>query len=308
MCYLLFDSMTQTDKHQHSKYLTSSEQDASWGIRINTVGYQRVEAGEHYPLPDHPSRYLFSSAKGRVLEEYQLLYISSGKGHFASASVERTKITQGTMFLLFPHEWHNYSPDSDCGWDEYWIGFEGGDMEKYRQNGFFDPARPIFNIGVRSNVVELYREAIRVAQEQQPGYQQLLGGIVHHLLGEAYSDHKRSGFEDVAIVDKINQAKIIITERFASALSPREVAAEVGMSYSWFRRLFHQYTGLTPIKFIQEIRMREAMHMLTHTDKRIKEVAFCCGYGNVEHFCTAFKHKTGYTPEGYRHFTQGRHL
>lgn len=300
--------MTQHNKHHHSKYLTSSEQDASWGITINTVGYQCVGAGEHYPPPDHPSRYLFSSAKGRVLEEYQLLYISSGKGSFISASTESTKITQGTMFLLFPHEWHNYSPDAESGWEEYWIGFEGSDMSKYIQNGFFDPSRPIFNIGIRSNVVELYRTAIRVAQEQQPGYQQLLGGIVHHLLGEAYSNHKRSGFEDMTIVNKINQAKIIVMERFATDLSPRDVAAEVGMSYSWFRRLFHQYTGLAPIKFIQEIRMSEAMNMLTNTDKRIKEIAFGCGYGNVEHFCTAFKRKTGYTPEGYRHFTQGRDL
>lgn len=300
--------MKEQSKQHHSKYLLASEQDTSWGITINTVGFQHIDKGEHYPLPDHPSRYLFSPAKGRVLEEFQLLYIRDGGGTFCSSSVGRTTLKQGSMFLLFPHEWHNYSPSPESGWEEYWIGFNGSDMEKYLQNGFFDPAHPIFNIGVHNEVVELYREAIRIAQEQQPGYQQLMGGIVHHLLGIAHSYNKRATFEDTSLVDKINRAKIIVAEQFQNDLSPKDIATQLGMSYSWFRRMFQKYTGLAPIQYIQEIRLREAMSMLTNTNRRIKEVAFECGFGNVEYFYTAFKKHTGYTPEGYRHFTQGRSL
>lgn len=300
--------MTQQPKQHHSKYLLASEQDASWGITISTVGFQRIEPGEHYPLPDHPARYLFSPAKGRVLDEYQLLYICQGSGTFTSDSVAKTELRHGAMFLLFPHEWHNYSPNPETGWEEYWIGFDGSDMDKYLQNGFFDRTHPLFNVGLHNEVVELYREAIRVAEEKQPGYQQLMGGIVHHLLGVAHSYNKRAVFEDESLVEKINQAKIIIEKEFASKLSPENMANRLGMSYSWFRRQFLTYTGLSAKQYIQQIRLREAMNLLTNTSARIKEISFECGYNNIEHFYSAFKKNTGYTPEGYRQFTQGRSL
>ena len=41
------------------------------------------------------------------------------------------------MFLLFPGEWHTYTPDKETGWNEYWIGFDGKIMENWEKNGFF---------------------------------------------------------------------------------------------------------------------------------------------------------------------------
>ena len=74
-------------KNQYSRYLIESEQDALWGLTVSTVGKQRIEPGEPYPPGEHPMRYLFSARRGRVLGEYQLLYLTQGKGTFASVQV-----------------------------------------------------------------------------------------------------------------------------------------------------------------------------------------------------------------------------
>lgn len=107
------------------KYLISNEQDKLWGVTVNTVGYQHIKPNSVYPPKDHPSEYIFSTRKGRILDEYVLLYITNGSGFFTSSTKEKTKIKTGNMLLLLPGEWHNYEPDHVVGWDEYWIGFKG---------------------------------------------------------------------------------------------------------------------------------------------------------------------------------------
>ena len=65
----------------HLKYLVISPTDLKWGMTINSVGFQNIAAHTPYPPNNHPSRYLFSTDNGRVLNEYQLLYITRGGGN-----------------------------------------------------------------------------------------------------------------------------------------------------------------------------------------------------------------------------------
>ena len=103
----------------HLKYLAIGPGVLAWGTAINSVGYQEVAPGEAYPPGDHPSRYLFSTRRGRILDEYQLIYITRGSGHFKSAHLPHpVDVRPGTVFLLFPGEWHTYMPDPSTGWKE----------------------------------------------------------------------------------------------------------------------------------------------------------------------------------------------
>lgn len=87
----------------HIKYLLANEQDNRWGVVVTTTGYQIIEPQTSYPPSNHPVRYLFSVEKGRLLNEYQLIYISRGDGQFVSASHKETSFEGGGKFiLLFP--------------------------------------------------------------------------------------------------------------------------------------------------------------------------------------------------------------
>ena len=68
------------DNSIHLKYLVISQTDLKWGMTINSVGFQNIAANMPYPPGNHPSRYLFSTDNGRILNEYQLLYITRGGG------------------------------------------------------------------------------------------------------------------------------------------------------------------------------------------------------------------------------------
>ncbi|SHE86856.1 AraC family transcriptional regulator [Dysgonomonas macrotermitis] len=296
------------DNSIHVKYLIANEQDLLWGLTVNTVGVQDIPPGSPYPLGSHPTRYLFSTEKGRILEEYQLLYITQGQGRFTSTSQKPVNVCEGNMFLLFPGEWHTYHPDQSTGWNEYWIGFQGINIDNRIQNGFFSKNKPVFNVGIREEIVQLYKQAIDIARDQHTGFQQMLAGIVNHLLGYAYSQDKYSLFEDLKVTNQINKAKIIMLEHYHTSILPEEVAQRVNMSYSWFRRIFKQYTGFAPAQYILELKIQKSKELLTNTMMTSQEVAFAVGFDNSDYFCSTFKRKTGYTPIKYREFTQGKNL
>lgn len=292
----------------HSKYLIANEQDLLWGLTVNTVGYQQIKVGETYPPQRHPTRYLFSTVKGRVLEEYQLLYITQGKGSFTSDYHKRLEIKEGNMFLLFPGEWHTYKPEKETGWVEYWIGFKGVNIDNRIEEGFFNKQKSVFTVGIHGEIVQLYKQAISIAQEQKAGYQQMLAGIVNLLLGYTYSFDKHFSFKDQSVTNQINKAKLIILDNFHTDISPELVAHSVNMGYSWFRRVFKQYTGFAPAQYILELRIQRSKELLTNTGDTIKEISFESGFDNPDYFCTVFKKKTNMTPVQYREFTQGKNL
>ena len=73
-------------KEDIQRYMTISPTDEEWGIVVTTVGHQTIQAGGVYPPLQHPDNYTFRPQEGRVLNEYQLVYITRGQGYFSSQS------------------------------------------------------------------------------------------------------------------------------------------------------------------------------------------------------------------------------
>ena len=290
----------------HPKYLAINKSDLLWGLAVNSVGSQKIGPGEPYPPTGHPSRYLFTEERGRVLQEYQLLYITEGKGYFRSKTVpHKVPLTRGSLFLLFPGEWHTYRPDPSTGWTEYWIGFNGALMENWDKTGFFTREHPVAQIGLHEDIVALYTEAIQTASEQASGFQQRLMGIVTHLLGQSIYYNRRETFSEVS--EQISRAKILISEQFRT-ITAEEVATSLCMGYSNFRKIFKEYTGFSPAKYIQEIRFSKVKEALTNSTLPVKQIAYEMGFDNYDYFFTAFRRITGMTPSAYRDITQGKTL
>ncbi|MDR2936937.1 MAG: AraC family transcriptional regulator [Rikenellaceae bacterium] len=282
------------------KYLVANEMDEQWGLTVTTAGYHRIRRVSVYPpTRDHPTPYYFDHKKGRVLGEFQLVYLTRGKGAFQSKHLGPTRVNEGDMFLLFPGEWHTYRPDAD-GWDEYWIGFKGDVADHWVRNRFFSPASPLFYIGIDEGVTDLYNQAIEAASSEKAGFQQLLAGIVAHLLGTVYSNQRDHQFADKEIIHKINKAKAMMQENIFLPLSAEEIARRLNLSYSWFRRTFKEYTGFAPAKYMNELKLQKAKAFLVTSDKSIKEISILLLFENVEYFSTFFKKATGKTPLQYR--------
>ena len=282
---------------QKSKYLLANERDALWGLTVSTVGYEEIAPGEDYPTKGHADGYYFNVEKGRTLNEYQLLYNPEGEGIFRTAHCPEIRLKPGDMFLLFPGEWHTYHPLTHTGWKSHWIGFKGRNMDDRVRAGFLSPEKPVYHVGYSSVIEELYRSAYEQAVEEAAYSQQVMAGLVNHLIGKMYSLERNIELsKNQQQVDMINRARLRIRQALESDLTIQRVAEEMGVSYSNFRKLFKEFTGLSPATYQQELRLQRAKELLSTTDLTVKEIAYRLNFESPDYFSAKFKAKMGCKP------------
>lgn len=282
---------------QNSKYMLATERDLKWGLTVSTVGYEEIAPGDPYPTKGHADGYYFNIEKGRVLNEYQLLYNPEGEGVFESAHCPQTKLKAGDMFLLFPGEWHTYHPNPRVGWKSHWIGFKGRNMDDRVKAGFLTPEKPIYHVGYSAIIEGLYRRAFAAAREEAAYSQQEMAGLVNHLIGKMYSLERNIELSrNQQQVDMIDKARWRIRESLESETTIQGIAEELGVSYSNFRKLFKEYTGLSPSTYQQELRLLRAKELLSTTDLSIKEIAYRLNFESPDYFSAKFKAKMGIKP------------
>ena len=289
---------------QISKYLLANERDALWGLTVSTVGYEEIGPGDPYPTRGHADGYYFDVNRGRVLNEYQLLYLTEGEGVFHSATIREAAIREGDLFLLFPGEWHSYHPSPKTGWKSYWIGFKGHNIDCRVEAGFLSPQKPVYHVGFSDEIVRLYKEAYQSAVIEAAYSQQLMAGIVNHLIGIMYSLERNIQLSrNQTHVDMISRARLRIREALESDLTIQQVAEEMGVSYSNFRKLFKEHTGLSPATYQQDLRLQRAKELLSTTTMSIKEIAYRLNFESPDYFSAKFKIKTGRRPSELRNTT-----
>lgn len=286
---------------QDSKYLVANERDALWGLTVSTVGYDELQPGEPYPTKGHAGGYYFDINKGRTLDEYQMLYLVEGEGVFTSEHIKEHKIKSGDIFLLFPGEWHSYHPLENSKWKSYWIGYKGKNMDDRVKYGFMSPEKPIYHVGYSAEIIQLYDSAMKAAKEEAAYSQQRLAGIVNNLIGVMYSKERNIILNrDRNKVDIINKARLIIREKLESRITIQEIAEQMGMGYSNFRKLFKEFTGVSPALYQQELRLQKAKELLSTTNTSIKEIAYQLNFDSPDYFSSKFKMKVGCKPSEYR--------
>lgn len=286
---------------QISQYLVPNEQDKKWGLTVSTVGYEEIAPGDAYPTRGHADGYYFNTEVGRELNEYQLLYITEGRGVFRSTHFKEAPLREGDMFLLFPDERHSYHPLPNVGWKSHWIGFKGKNIDDRVLAGFLSVEKPIYHVGFSSEIVQLYKTAYETAVNEEPFSQQMMAGIVNHMVGIMYALERNLELnKNNSHKDMINRARLRIREALESNLTIQEIADELSMSYSNFRKLFKEYTGLSPAVYQQDLKLQRAKELLSTTDLSVKEIAYRLNFDSPDYFSAKFKIKTGRKPSEMR--------
>lgn len=288
------------EKVERNSYLQPTPRDRSWGLAVTTVGLQHVRAGECYPLSTPPAGYSFQENGRRVLNEYQLYYITRGAGYFESASCSRTRIEAGMMFMLFPGEWHSFAPDADTGWDDHWIGFNGVFMDDKIRAGFFTFKNCVFRVGVDERIINIFHEILDIAESGKKGYQQVIASLAISLIGRIHYEDLNHTYGDTFITRIINQAKAVMKEDMAGNQPLEEIAHTLGTSYSLFRREFKKRCGISPGQYRLELKLAKAKELLHSTNMSIADISSKLHFECIGQFSTFFKKKTGSTPLEFR--------
>jgi AraC-like DNA-binding protein len=281
-------------------YVPYSADDEAWGLYLMDVGRMQTPPNSEYPVGSHPPDYIFNFQKGRVLHEYQILYINEGGGVFDSRSSGKIDVETGSIIILFPDEWHRYRPLRKTGWKESWIGFNGSIADQIMNSSHFSRREPIIKLGIRSRLNTIYDRVFDECKQENPGYQQVAAGLIMELLGLIQMLRRPTSLTSRHIQSQIYQSRRIIDVSFKEELDPQEIAEAVGMGYSNFRKHFRLLTGFSPSQYIIHLRLRSAKELLYNTNLTVKEVASKSGFNSSYYFIRMFKEKVGTTPRAYR--------
>ena len=85
-------------------------------------------------------------------------------------------------------------------------------------------------------------------------------------------------------------------KRAISDITISDVASQTGVGERYLRKLFSQYLNLSPLDYLNQIRINKAIELLRNTEMSVKEVCFACGFQSPQYFSRIFKQQMGISP------------
>jgi AraC family transcriptional regulator len=99
---------------------------------------------------------------------------------------------------------------------------------------------------------------------------------------------------------RVLQAENWVRQHLEEKPSVVRVAVVVGISPSQLNRLFLRVRQESPKKVFEKLKIEKAMHLLSHSDAKLHNVAAECGYSTASNFCRAFRLIQGASPTAWR--------
>ncbi len=116
-------------------------------------------------------------------------------------------------------------------------------------------------------------------------------GLAPYIVFEGRTDHGESA---------IRSAQDWLARHFSVANPLDEMIRHAGLTPRTFKRRFTAATGLSPIAYVQRLRIEEAKRRLERTDASVDEISWQVGYEEPAFFRRLFKRLTGLAPGAYR--------
>lgn len=132
-----------------------------------------------------------------------------------------------------------------------------------------------------------------------------LAGWVERVTGiDPYPDGVEPGldlqFPALRHDELVRRAAHWLQLRFARRPAIEEAAAAMGVHPRTLSRRFRAAFGVTPVAYLQRLRIEAAKRMLALSDRKVERVAYLVGYSDVAFFKAVFRKHCGMTPAAYR--------
>lgn len=156
----------------------------------------------------------------------------------------------------------------------------------------FKPLNPLF-------FKAKFTELLNVWQKKHPYYEYEAKLIFYQIVLEM--EHEWGMARPFVSNSKLSEALNYIHEHFNDKkISIDFLAKMCGMSDTYFRNLFVSEFGITPLRYINNLRMTQIREILQSSNYSIEEVAEQCSFNTINYFSTFVKKETGLSPSAYR--------
>jgi AraC-like DNA-binding protein len=149
---------------------------------------------------------------------------------------------------------------------------------------------------------EMYAEIIN----QEMGFQTRFNHLLDSLLIIIARQSNRQATSSRDFPSTFGKLEQSLRENLAHPWTVEEMAALVGLGLTAFTEKVKSFTGFSPLTYLINIRISEAIRMLKRPGMNVTEIALETGFYSSQHFSTTFKKLTGHTPGEFRKRTTSR--
>ena len=265
--------------------------------RVFAVGSQMIMPNQQYPLEGFPNNSLFNDDSGRCIDTFQIVLISEGNGFFIDRGIEH-QVSEGAVFLIRPNTWHSYAPSTHTGWKEHYIAFDGELFSKLISQWFPEQESNVFR--VNSDLKDDFDKILQFARNENEDTPLILKSMLSLMISKIAFGKISDTSNKNRSVRIIARARAYMEMNISCQFNLDELARGLGMSYTSFNTHFKEQLGMSPIRFLRNLRLQKAKYQLLKTNNTIKEIARECGFTSTEYFCNSFRNENGISPLTFR--------
>lgn len=272
--------------HLRNERRTSGFLDENSPLLINCCGMQIFQTQD----------YFLKRENGRL--DYQLIYIYKGSGHFFLDG-EWTALSSGNIVLFPPSVPQFYSYYARENPEIYWIHFTGSSCEailnRYSiQNG---------NIGENMSIKQLFQDIILELQLKKLHYEDVVVDLFYIILSKIHRSF-HAALNPVENDFSIDRLIIELNTKYMDTWTISAMADFCKLSSSHFAHSFKRRMDVSPMQYLNALRIEKAKEFLTANTMSVNTVARLVGYEDPLYFSRVFKNSTGIAPhEFYQSFS-----
>lgn len=246
--------------------------------------------------------------------EFELNYVVRGRGEFVCGG-EKFIGKAGDLLILQPNVLHAVCPSAEDGLLYYALVFSPAMLgagvhdrctaESIRPfiNGDYKIG-PFISTGADnySKLRTCAEQIFSCVREDIPQADLLLKSELLRFFWLLETDESilQRGENRVDSGESVRPALEYIMEHYSEQISVEQLASVTHLSASYFMSCFKKAVGLSSIEYLSHLRVNAACEALSSTEKKVSEIAFSCGYGNLSNFNRQFKRTMGCSPNEYR--------
>ena len=239
-------------------------------------------------------------SKPRFIEYYSFHFILEGQ-LFLRYNSQEIVLKKGDVFCLFPQITYQYGIiPSDSQLRMYWSAIDGPQVAALMKLAGITESKPYAHQVVTPGVERILQQFIHEFKHVREyiSYPILVGFILQlinsliSLNNEAILKPIQSGW--------VQKSLDFIHAHFTERITVGDIANYAGVHRSHLSETFSRQIGLSPLQYIQKLRMNKGEDLLKETDNSITDIALSLGYPDIYSFSKAFTKYYGVSPSKYK--------
>ncbi len=230
----------------------------------------------------------------------EIVFVVSGNGDM-SFNHRLYSLHSGDLVIIPPYIEHTERSSQDVPLEYYVLGLDGISFLT-DSNDTEEISQYFCNFKHDKSIPELFRQMLDEVRTSQYGSDTICQHLLEILILKIIRSQKLIPvpIQSVRMTKECAQIKDYLDSNFAEHITLDTLTALTHMNKYYMVHSFTKYTGLSPIQYLNDQRLKRAQYLLTNTNYSISDISSLTGFSSQSYFTQIFRKRFDVTPVKYR--------